>query len=89
MRVKKFGRERPQLISVHSSFLLFFLFVFTPKFGEDCPIPRIVTSRKSDLSIRTDRVMICTVFTSRTLLTLESSIVFTSRKAVVSIHECY
>ena len=42
------------------------LFVFTHKFGENCPISRIVTSYKSDLSIRTirtDRVTICNVFT--------------------------
>ena len=67
----------------------FFFFVFTHKFGEDCPIPRIETSCKRDSSIRTDSVMICNIFTSRTLLTRESSVVFTSRKVVVSIHECY
>ena len=33
--------------------------------------------------------MICNVFTSRKLLTRESSVVFTSRKVVVSIHKFY
>lgn len=66
----------------------FFFFVFTHKFGEDCLIPRIVTSCKRDSSIRTDSVMICNVFTSCKLLTRESSVVFTSRKVVVSIHKC-
>ena len=33
--------------------------------------------------------MICNVFTSRTLLTHESSVIFAGRRVVVSIHECY
>ena len=74
------------------NYFTFPFFVVTPKFGEGCPILRILTSRKSDLSsrtIRTDRVMICNVITNGTLLTCESPFAFTSRKVVPSIHACY